>query len=97
MDTAGHDTPEWSRDTLKLAVLSWLTFLGAAAASVVVFAFLDPLVLVDALNVAFIDGREAGYAVGFFFLWAYAWITGWFVLRLVRRKRQKPRLPRPKR
>lgn len=84
-------TNAWSRDTLKLAVLGWVTFLSAAAFSVVLFAFIDPLTIVDAINVAGVESRNAGYAIGFLFLWALAWVSGWLVLRLVRRKRTPPR------
>ena len=86
-DDAPHD---WDRDTQKLAVLSWISFLAAAGFSVLMFAFLDPLVIVDALNVAAIESREAGYAIGFFFLWANAWIACWYTVRLIRRKRRWP-------
>lgn len=81
---------EWSRDTQKLAVLSWMSFLTAAAFMLPFFAFLDPLVIVDAINVSAIDSRNAGYAIGFFFLWANGWIAGWLTMRLIRRKRAGP-------
>lgn len=84
---------DWTRDTQKLAVLSWISFLSASVGTMLVFAFLDPLMLVDAIGVDFIDSRNGGYAVGFFFLWAYTWISGWLILRLVRRKRNWPRRP----
>jgi hypothetical protein len=82
--------PEWSRDTQKVAVLSWISFLTASAFSVLFFAFVDPLVLVEAINVEVIDSRHAGYAIGFFFFWANGWIAGWFSMRLIRRKRRGP-------
>ena len=59
------------------------------------FAFVDPLLIVDAVNIDGVDSRNAGYAIGFFFLWANGWVSGWFVLRLIRRKRTGPvALPR---
>lgn len=82
---------DWERDTQKLAVLGWVSFLVSCITSVLFFAFIDPLVLVDAINVSFIDGREMGYTIGFFFFWCSSLITGWLCLRLARRKRQKPR------
>jgi len=88
-----NETVEWTRDTQKLAVLSWMSFLSACVSSVLLFAYIDPLVIVDGINVAFIESANAGYAIGFFFLWAHAWISGWLVLRLVRRKRNWPRRP----
>ncbi len=89
------DNQEWSRDTQKIAVLSWISFLTASAFTMLLFAFLDPLVIVDAIGIEALDSRNAGYAIGFFFLWANCWIGGWLTLRLVRRKRTGPiSLPR---
>jgi hypothetical protein len=94
MTTTPQDTEhEWTRDTQKIAVLSWISFLSACGFSVLLFAFIEPLVIVDAINLPFIESRNAGYAIGFFFLWAQSWTSGWLVLRLVRRKRNWPRRP----
>jgi hypothetical protein len=92
-DVPQGGSTEWSRDTQKLAVLSWISFLSACGFSVLLFAYIDPLVIVDALDTSFIESTNAGYAIGFFFLWAEAWLSGWLVLRLVRRKRNWPRQP----
>lgn len=86
---------EWSRDTQKYAVLTWISFLTSAAFSMVFFAYVDPLVIVDALNIAAIESRNAGYAIGFFFLWANAWIACWLTVRLIRRKRRGPTAAAP--
>ncbi len=94
----GHVTDEkqeWSRDTQKIAVLTWISFLTASAFTMLFFAFVDPLVIVDSINVDFIESPNAGYAIGFFFLWANCWICGWFSLRLCRRKRTGP-IPLPR-
>lgn len=84
---------DWSRDQQKFAVLTWISFLTTSGFSVLLFAFIDPLTIVDALGVPALESRNAGYAVGFFFLWTHAWISGWLILRLVRRKRNWPRRP----
>lgn len=89
-DEAEPSTQDWSRDTQKIAVLTWITFLIAAVFTMLCFAFIDPLLIVDSINIGALDSRNAGYAVGFFFLWANGWIAGWFTLRLVRRKRTGP-------
>jgi len=86
---------DWDRDTQKIAVLSWISFLTAAAFSVWLFAYIDPLLIVDAINVDWIESRSAGYALGFFFLWAQAWSACWFTVRLIRRKRRGPTAWRP--
>jgi uncharacterized membrane protein len=86
---------DWSRETQKIAVLTWISFLTASAFTMLFFAFIDPLVIVDAINVEAIESRNAGYAIGFFFLWANCWISGWLAMRLCRRKRTGPiALPR---
>ena len=87
---------EWSRDTQKYAVLSWISFLTAAVFTMIFFAFIDPLLVVDAINIDGIDSRNAGYAIGFFFLWLNGWVAGWLTLRLVRRKRTGPKSLAPK-
>ncbi len=84
---------EWSRDAQKSALLGWISFVTAAAMSVLFFAYIDPLTIVDAVNLAGVDSREVGYSIGFFFFWAGNATCGWLCLRLARRKRQKPRLP----
>ena len=92
----GTEVEDWSRDTQKLAVLSWISFLIASAFTMLLFAFIDPLLIVDALNISFVESSNAGYAIGFVFLWVHGWASGWLILRLVRRKRVGPRriLPR---
>jgi len=87
---------DWSRDTQKIAVLSWISFLTAAAFTMLFFAFVDPFVLVDALDIESIESRNAGYAIGFFFFWVNGWIAGWLTLRLVRRKRRGPGAEHPR-
>ena len=94
-DEANEKAADWSRDTQKLAVLSWISFLTASAFTMLFFAFIDPLVIVDSINVEFIESSNAGYAIGFFFLWANCWIAAWLSMRLCRRKRTGPiSLPR---
>ena len=93
--SANGEHQEWSRDTQKFAVLSWISFLTASAFTMLLFAFIDPLVIVDSINIDGVDSRNAGYAIGFFFLWVGFWTSGWLTLRLIRRKRTGPiALPR---
>ncbi|RLA34707.1 MAG: hypothetical protein DRR11_02210 [Gammaproteobacteria bacterium] len=95
MNEGADETTDWSRDTQKLAVLTWISFLTASGFTMLFFAFVDPLVLVDALNITAIESRNAGYAIGFALFFANTWIAGWFTLRLCRRKRTGPvSLPR---
>ena len=89
-DEAESQNEDWSRDTQKLAVLSWISFLTASAFTMLFFAFVDPLVIVDAIDLELFESSNAGYAIGFFFFWANGWVAGWLTLRLVRRKRSGP-------
>ena len=82
---------DWSRDTQKRAVTIWISFLTAAVMSLICFAFIDPLVLVDAVNLDGVDSRELGYTIGFFFFWLGTATSSALCLRLARRKRQQPR------
>ena len=86
---------EWSRDTQKFAVLSWMSFFTTAAFAMLFFAFIDPLFIVDSLNIAAIESRSAGYAIVFFFLWANSFVACWLTVRLIRRKRHGPTAWRP--
>jgi hypothetical protein len=90
-EQAAHDVVDWPRDRQKLGVLLWISFLTACAFSVLLFAFIDPLIIVDAINCPWMEGRYAGYAAGFAFLWLQGLAGGWLILRLVRRKRHWPR------
>lgn len=81
----------WSRDAQKLGILLWIPFLTAAVMSVVFFALIDPLAIVDELSWTFAESREAGYALMFFFIWSTALASGWLCLRLARRKRNWPK------
>ena len=95
VEEANEEVTDWPRDRQKVAVLSWISFLSAAAFTMLLFAFVDPLSLVDAIDISFIQSRNAGYAICFVFLWLHAWFSGWLILRLVRRKRNWPRPIRP--
>lgn len=90
-----HPKVEWSRDTQKFAVLTWISFLSASAFTMLMFAFIDPLVIVDSVNIEAIESRNSGYAIGFFFLWANSFVACWLTVRLIRRKRRGPTAWRP--
>ena len=90
-----ENSVDWSRTTQKYAVLTWISFLTAASFTMLLFAFIDPLEIVDALDIVSIESSNAGYAVGFFFLWTNSWIACWLTVRLIRRKRQGPTAWKP--
>ena len=74
---------QWSRDRQAMAVVVWVSFLAAAVETMLFFAFFDPVELASLMDDDFQIGREAGYAVGFFFFWvlsaACSALTAWLV------------------
>ena len=74
---------QWSRNRQAIAVVVWVSFLIAAVATMVFFAFFDPEDLAGILDEGLEIGREAGYAVGFFFFWILSAVcsglTAWLV------------------
>ncbi len=74
---------QWSRNRQAVATVVWISFLTAAVATMVFFAVFDPTELSGALGEDIYLGRQAGYAVGFFFFWVLtavaAGITAWLV------------------
>jgi hypothetical protein len=69
------------------AVIGWASFLCAAAASVLLFAFVDPADL-GALTDSLLDvSRMTGYALGFFFLWLLAAASAALTVYLIRTRR----------
>ncbi len=62
------DSQEWSRDTQKLAVLTWISFLSAAAFTMLLFAFVLPaLGTVKAISVAWRKGGVDGMSLALLF------------------------------
>lgn len=51
-------------------VIAWSSFLTAAAATMVCFAFIDPIAFVDGTPPSWWGARMHVYAIGFFFFWA---------------------------
>jgi hypothetical protein len=58
----------------------WCSFLAACGASVVLFAFLDPVMLWS-------GDRRAAYALGFFFFWAVAACSAALAMYMARTER----------
>ena len=75
----------WPRLGQDVAVVVWPSFLVASVATMVCFAFLDPLLVGndDYPPPAFAT-RMTGYAVGFFFFWLVAALSSLMTLFLVR-------------
>jgi len=58
--------------TQRLMCIAWPAFLMAAVLEMVVFAFVDPLVLHESLSVS----REGVYTVAFFVFWSIITAAG---------------------
>lgn len=76
-------TRRWSRNRQAVGIVIWISFLSAAVGTMVFFAVFDPVELAEILDEDIEIGREAGYALGFFFFWILAAscsaITAWLV------------------
>ncbi len=68
----------------KVGAILWPSFFAAGVATMVFFAFIDPL---DLRDISFVDwsiSREVGYTIGFFMFWlatASASFFTWILLR----------------
>ncbi len=68
----------------KVGAILWPSFFSAGVATMVFFAFIDPLALRDISFVNWDISREMGYTIGFFMFWlatASASLFTWVLLR----------------
>jgi hypothetical protein len=76
------------RTQLDAGVVVWASFLAACLATMVFFAFIDPLLLgQDDAPPAWARDRMTGYAVGFFFFWITCALASAFTAFLVETRR----------
>ncbi|HYM35613.1 MAG TPA: hypothetical protein VET48_09470 [Steroidobacteraceae bacterium] len=71
-DETHNDEPSqaWSHRRQKIGVIVWASFLAACFASLIFFAFIDPMLIAGEDNPpAWLSSRMSGYAFGFFFFW----------------------------
>lgn len=80
-----RDTPiPWTSLREDIGVIVWSSFLAACFASLVFFAFFDPLLLGDDLHPPrWLQSRMTGYAVGFFFFWLVSAVSATLVTFLI--------------
>ena len=83
---------QWSRDRQAVATVVWISFLAAAVATMLFFALFDPVELAAAYDPELEIGRQAGYAIGFFFFWfisaGCSAVTAWLVRTAPKRDKQ---------
>jgi len=68
----------------KIGAILWPSFFSACVATMVFFAFIDPLQLRDITFPGLDISREAGYSIAFFMFWlatASASLFTWILLR----------------
>ena len=68
----------------KIGAILWPSFFSACIATMVFFAFIDPLQLRDITFPGLDISREAGYSIAFFMFWlatASASLFTWILLR----------------
>jgi hypothetical protein len=66
----------WTRRRIEVGAIVWSSFLAACGATMVFFAFFDPLELGrDDAPPAWIASRMTGYAIGFFFFWIVTMVS----------------------
>jgi len=76
-----------------LGAILWPSFFAAGVATILFFAFIDP---VDLRDISFVDWnitREAGYTIGFFMFWlatAASSLFTWILLRPASRFNRTP-------
>lgn len=81
----------WPRLGQDVAIVLWPSFLVASIATMVTFAFIDPvLVGNDDYPPPAFATRMGGYAIGFFFYWLVAALSSLLTLYLVRTAHPEP-------
>jgi len=68
----------------RLGAILWPSFFAAGVATMVLFAFVDPLLLRDIIFPHLEISRGVGYTVGFFALWACTACSSLFTWILLR-------------
>ena len=68
---AARPPPDQERPPLvqRLGAVLWPSFFSAGVATMVCFAFIDPLALRDITFPQLVISRELGYTLGFFLFW----------------------------
>jgi hypothetical protein len=84
-------TVRWPRLRQDVAIVAWPSFLVASVATMVCFAFIDPVLIGhdDYPPPAFAT-RMSGYAIGFFFFWLISALSSLLTLYLARTARPEP-------
>jgi hypothetical protein len=87
VEEQGHELSRFQRDCF---VVGWCSFLIAAIATMVFFAYVDPLALGDVMEPPVAFDRMTGYAIGFFFFWILAAGSAVLSVYLIRSRHGHP-------
>lgn len=74
---------QWSRQRQNAAAIMWPSFMIAGLATIVFFAFFDPVDLGDVATPSIQLSRMTGYALGFFMFWVFLLLSSALTLFLV--------------
>jgi len=94
---AGRPEPElraqrpWSRRAQAIAAVLWPSFLAAAFATMMFFAFVDPGDMEHAIRLPMEHTQMTGYGLGFFFFWIITVISSAVSVYLLRTARRDSR------
>jgi Na+-driven multidrug efflux pump len=81
----------WPRLWQDVAIVAWPSFLVAAVATMICFAFIDPVLIGnDDYPPPAFASRMTGYAVGFFFFWLISALSSLLTLYLARTEKPGP-------
>ena len=68
----------------RIGAIAWPSFFAAGVATMVFFAFVDPMALREITFPHVAVGRELGYTIGFFLFWAATASSSLFTWWLLR-------------
>lgn len=69
-----------NKQLISIAVAAWMSFLSAAAATILFFASFDPEIIAQLATFPFEISRTAGYSLGFLLFWLLLMINSLFVV-----------------
>lgn len=85
LDAPAAGPSRFSRLWRDMAIVLWPSFLAAAVETMFFFAVFDPVDLGEGTALAdLVANHNAGYALGFFFFWAFTTLSGALALYLAR-------------
>jgi hypothetical protein len=83
-DPSANSQPLRPRAGRNTAIVLWASFLAACMATLVFFAYFDPLLIrADSVLPDWLADRMTGYAVGFFFFWGICTLASALTVLLI--------------